>query len=253
MNCRETQERIHGFVDSELGLVWNLEMEHHIHECPSCSGAHERLRAMHTVLSDNSLYFQLPAGLQDRLRTRLRKVSSVEGSVRTISPTWRGIGMAAALVLCIAGTWQVAITTQRSSTTETIGQEVVTSHVRSLMATHLTDVPSSDQHTVKPWFNGKLDFSPVVADFADHGFVLDGGRLDYLGKRAVAALVYRRRQHVINLFIWPTSQPDASIWTFDRQGYHVFNWNKYHVTYWAVSDLNPEELRQFAEMLRNLE
>jgi len=121
------------------------------------------------------------------------------------------------------------------------------------MATHLTDVPSSDHHTVKPWFNGKLDFSPVVADFADRGFVLDGGRLDYLDNRPVAALVYRRRQHVINLFTWPTSQPDLPIEAFDQQGYHAFHWTKSHVTYWAASDLNPKELRQFAEMLRNTE
>jgi anti-sigma factor RsiW len=253
MNCRETQELIHGFVDSELGLVWNLEMERHIHECPSCSGAHERLRVMHTVLSDNSLYFQPPAGLEDRLRARLRKVSRAEDRVWTISPSWRGIGIAAALVLCIAGTWQFAMTTQRSSNKEMIGQEVVASHVRSLMATHLTDVPSSDQHTVKPWFNGKLDFSPVVADFAEQGFVLDGGRLDYLDSRPVAALVYRRRHHVINVFVWPTLQSGWGTQTFDRQGYHVFNWTKDHVTYWAVSDLNPEELWQFADMLRNTE
>ena len=253
MNCREAQELIHGFVDSQLDLVLNLEMERHIHECPSCSATHERLRVMHTVVSDNSLYFHAPAGLEHRLRARLRKVRSVEDRVWTISPSWRGIGIAAALVLCIAGTWQVATTRQRSSTAETIGQEVVASHVRSLMATHLTDVPSSDHHTVKPWFNGKLDFSPVVADFADRGFVLDGGRLDYLDSRPVAALVYRRRQHVINLFTWPTLQPDWGIRAFDRQGYHVFDWTKDKVTYWAVSDLNPEEFRQFAEMLRNME
>lgn len=253
MNCRETRELIHGFVDSELGLVWNLEMERHIHECSSCSGAHEGLRLMHTVLSDNSLYFQPPAGLEDRLRARLRKASSVERRVWTISPSWRGMGIAAALVLCIVGTWQAAITTQHLSTTEAIGQEVVASHVRSLMAKHLTDIPSSDQHTVKPWFNGKLDFSPVVADFAARGFVLDGGRLDYLDSRPVAALVYRRRQHVINLFAWPTIQSDSHIRAFDRQGYHGFKWTRYNVTYWAVSDLNSEELRQFAEMLRSTE
>ena len=250
MNCQEAQGLIHGFVDSELGLVLNLQMERHMRECPGCSGTYERLRAMHTAISDNSLYFRPPAGLEDRLRTRLRTVSCLEERVWTIAPSWRGIGIAAALVLCIAGTWQVAMTRQRSSTSETIAQEVVASHVRSLMATHLTDVPSSNRHTVKPWFNGKLDFSPVVADFADRGFVLDGGRLDYLANRAVAALVYRRRQHVINLFTWPTSQPDMAVRTFDRQGYHALNWTKSQLTYWAVSDLNPEELRQFAEMLR---
>src|ERR1700689_2519390 len=105
MNCWETQERIHGLVDNELGLVSNLEMERHIHECPSCSGTQERLRALHTVVSDNSLYFQPPVGLEDRLRARLRKVSRMEDRVRTISSSWRGIGIAAALVLCIAGTW----------------------------------------------------------------------------------------------------------------------------------------------------
>jgi len=253
MNCQEAQELIHGFVDSESGLVLNLQMERHIRECPGCSGTYERLRAMHSAVSDNSLYFQPPPGLEDRLRARLRKAGSVEERVWTISPFWRGIGIAAALALCIAGTWQAAITRQRSTTTETIAQEVVGSHVRSLMATHLTDVLSSDRHTVKPWFNGKLDFSPVVVDFADRGFVLDGGRLDYLANRAVAALVYRRRQHVINLFTWPASQPDMALRTFDRQGYHALNWTKHHVTYWAVSDLNPEDLRQFAEMLRNTE
>ena len=253
MNCRDAQELIHGFVDSELDLVRNLQMERHIHECPSCSATHERLRAMHTVVSDNSLYFQPPAGFEHRLRARLRKVSSVEDRVWTISPSWRGIGIAAALLLCIAGTWQFAMLRQRSSTAETIGREVVASHVRSLMATHLTDVPSSDRHTVKPWFNGKLDFSPVVGDFTDRGFALNGGRLDYLDNRAVAALVYRRRQHVINLFTWPASQPDWDIRAFDRHGYNVINWTKHHVTYWVVSDLNPEELRQFADMLRNTE
>ena len=251
MKCRETLELIHGFVDGELGLVWNLEMERHLHECPSCSGTFERLRTMHTAVSDNSLYFPLPAGLDDRLRTRLRKGSNRQDRVWTIWPSWHMAAIAAAFVLCIAGTWQIAMLRHRSFAAETIGQEVVASHVRSLMASHLTDVPSSDRHTVKPWFNGKLDFSPVVVDFADRGFVLNGGRLDYVDNRAVAALVYHRRQHVINLFLWPASQPDGDISTFEHQGYHVFNWNQHDVTYWAVSDVNPEELRQFVQMLRD--
>jgi len=252
MNCQEAQELIHGFADRELDLFWNLEMERHILDCPSCSGTHERLRAMHAVVGGNSLYFHPPAGLEDRLRANLRKGRRVD-KVWTNAHSWRVTGMAATLALCIVGTWQVAGTRQGSSRAETIGQEVVASHVRSLMASHLTDVLSSDRHTVKPWFNGRLDFSPVVADFADRGFVLDGGRLDYLDNRAVAALVYHRSQHVINLFTWPTMRPNRDIRTFDRQGYHVFNWTKYHVAYWAVSDLNPEEMRNFAEMMRKTE
>jgi anti-sigma factor RsiW len=253
MNCREVEELIHGFVDKELDLVRNLEIERHLHDCPACLGTHERLCAMRTAVIDRSLYFQAPAGLEDRLRARLRKASKPDARVWTFPSSSRWIGLAAALVLCVAGTWQIATMRQRSFADTTVGQEVVASHVRSLMATHLTDVPSSDHHTVKPWFNGKLDFSPVVADFGDRGFVLAGGRLDYLDNRPVAALVYKRRQHVINLFTWPTLQPDLSIEAFDQQGYHAFHWTKSHLTYWAASDLNPNELRQFAEMLRNTE
>jgi anti-sigma factor RsiW len=253
MNCREAQELIHGFVDSELDLVRNLEMERHLHDCPACSGNHERLCAMRTAVIDSSLYFQPPAGLEDRLRARLRKASSADARVWTLPQSSRWMGIAAALVLCVAGTWQIATMKQRSVADANVGQEVVASHVRSLMGTHLTDVLSSDHHTVKPWFNGKLDFSPVVADFGERGFVLEGGRLDYLDNRPVAALVYRRRQHVINLFTWPTSQPELAIEAFDQQGYHAFHWTKSHVTYWTASDLNPEELRQFAEMLRKTE
>jgi anti-sigma factor RsiW len=164
----------------------------------------------------------------------------VEARVWAFPSPPRWIGIAAVLLLCVAGTWKIATMTQRSSVDATVGQEVVAGHVRSLMAAHLTDVLSSDHHTVKPWFNGKLDFSPVVAEFEDRGFVLEGGRLDYLENRPVAALVYRRRQHVINFFTWPTSQPDSSIEAFDQQGYHAYHWTKSHVTYWSASDLNPK-------------
>ena len=125
--------------------------------------------------------------------------------------------------------------------------QVLDSHIRSLMASHLADVVSTDQHTVKPWFNGKLDFSPPVIDFAAQGFPLIGGRLDYLDGRSAAALVYRRRKHIINLFVWP-EQGRVGTESMTRRGYHLIHWTKDGMTYWAVSDVSGSDLSQFARL-----
>ena len=133
-----------------------------------------------------------------------------------------------------------------------IAKEMVSAHIRSMMVgdPHLVDVPSTDQHTVKPWFEGKLDFSPSVVDLGQQGFTLIGGRLDYAGGRAVAAIVYKRRQHVINLFVYPeTAQTNGE--TLTKQGFNIVRWNKAGMTFWAVSDLNAGELQQFSELLKN--
>ena len=240
MSCREAQELIHGYVDGELDLVRNLEMERHFRECAACASAHERLRSMRAAMSVP--YFQAPPGLETRIRARVREASGV---AQAAAPRrwfqWQWAGMAATLVIVALGTWRVASTNQHG---DALAQEVLASHVRAMMASHLTDVPSSDRHTVKPWFSGKLDFSPAVGDFADRGFALVGGRLDYLDGRPVAALVYQRRKHVINLFVWPApEQPDSRVEETERQGYHLLHWTKGHMKYWAVSDLNAAELR----------
>jgi len=250
MSCREVQELLHGYADGELDLVRNLEMERHFRECPACASAYERLRRMREAMSSSVPYFQPPAALERRLHARLRAETAPEN--RRIQ--WQWLAVAAALVVITAGVWRVARTSTHRDAAEIVAGEAVSSHVRSLMAAHLTDVPSSDRHTVKPWFNGKLDFSPPVGDFPSQGFTLTGGRLDYLDARPVAALVYQRRQHVINLFVWPAPQrPDTEIQATDRQGYHVLHWTRAHMNYWAVSDLNVRELSEFAELVRKAE
>jgi anti-sigma factor RsiW len=138
-----------------------------------------------------------------------------------------------------------------SSADNRLAEEVVSNHVRSLMANHLTDVASSDQHTVKPWFAGKIDFAPPVTDLKEHGFELIGGRLDYLQDRQVAAEIYQRNKHIINLFVWPASQNRNSSKKFTvNKGYNVLSWESFGMNYSAVSDLNPVELREFADLLK---
>jgi len=182
------------------------------------------------------------------VRTALKSSAQVPASRPPMPRGWWPLALAASLAVVALGTWQLASTRTEGAA---LGEQVLASHVRSLMPGHLTDVVSSDLHTVKPWFNGKLDFSPPVYDFAGKGYPLIGGRLDYVGDRPVAALVYGRRQHLINVFIWPVSRgtagrPQATT----RQGYHLLHWNTPEFAYWVASDLGLAELDEFARMLR---
>jgi len=165
----------------------------------------------------------------------------------------RWLAVAASLGLVTLGAWALFQVALRSSGRGLLVRELVASHVRSqLLLSHVTDVASSNSHTVKPWFNGKVNFAPTVNDFADQGFRLKGGRLDYLDGQPAAVLVYQRREHIINLFIWkPADAADSAVQRTTQQGFHLVHWTHGGLTYWAVSDLNAEELEALAGLVRN--
>jgi anti-sigma factor RsiW len=251
VSCQETQDLIHGYVDGELDLVRSLEIERHIEGCASCSRSYRTQQDLKGALQAVPLRFTASSDLRRRIRSAVREAGEPASSRRAFNwlPTWTWAGAVAALTLVAVLSWNLARISRAPSGDELVAQEVIDSHVRSLMANHLEDVPSTDQHTVKPWFNGKLDFSPPVQDLAKEGFPLVGGRLDYLENRPVAALVYQRRKHYINLFIWPSAHASGQ-GAVMRQGYNLLHWTQSGMAFWAASDLNNSELQEFVKLIQ---
>lgn len=246
MTCAERETRLHAYLDGELPEGAAREVADHIAQCPHCGPWYEEQRTIRGALRDGLPTFQAPDALRARIRRELRTAS--EGRQRSRLQAWRWLAAAAVLVSAVGGTWSFA---RRGAQAEAVADEVLASHVRSLMPGHLTDVLSSDQHTVKPWFNGRLDFSPPVPEFAESGFPLIGGRLDYVAGRPVAVLVYRRRRHMISVMLWPTGTgSSAGAAAHTEQGYHLVHWTGADFTYWVVSDLGMPELETFAARLR---
>jgi anti-sigma factor RsiW len=241
MTCAEANSLLEPYLDDELDVAQKAEVAGHLASCASCAGRHAQLLELRTAIRTHAPYYRAPAGLRERVRFSVRQ------SARPAAGPWRWIAIAAAILLTVSAAWNIALFRARPSSAGLIAQNILSSHVRSLMGAHLLDVPSSDQHTVKPWFNGKLDFSPDVRDFAAQGFPLIGGRVDYLGDRPVAALVFERRKHIINLYTWPAAAPDSPT-ELTRNGYHILHWNRAGMAWWAVSDLSVVELRLFVSL-----
>jgi len=249
LSCQETHELIHGYVDGELDLQKSIGIEEHLRNCHECTQAYKGIRTLRSAISDEVLRFKASENFENRLRSALRSES--KSGLKPGFLRWRWILTVASIVGAVIAIWAIAPIFTRQSAGDVLAQEIVSSHVRSLMADHLTDVPSSDQHTVKPWFDGKLDFSPPVRDLSEQGFSLHGGRLDYIGNRPVAALIYQRRQHSINLFVWPSTEAgDVNEKVSVRQGYNLIRWVNGGMNYWVVSDLNLAELQQFVQLLK---
>lgn len=246
MTCNECQNLIEAYLDGELDLVRNLEIENHLKSCPTCLAIYKNQQSLKTAFSSGALYFSTPPALSRRVQKSLYKVN--QNRARRV-----GLVVAAALAAVLVITIGFFTFFQNGSNDEALSKEVVASHVRSLMVNHLTDVTSSDQHTVKPWFNNKLDFSPPVEDLADKGFPLLGGRLDYLNNRMVAALIYQKRQHLINMFLWPTQGgKDVTLKFSTIQGFYLYHWSKGGMNYWVISDVSTKDLEEFIQLIQSL-
>ncbi len=239
MNCRELEPLLGAYFDRELDLVRSLEVETHLHECARCTADLRRLEALHELMAE-APYYTAPAKL-----TRRMAASGRPGIFSWRSGVWLAPVAAAALLGFVV--LRTAPLPRRPA--EPLESAVVTAHVRSLQPGHLVDVPSSDRHTVKPWFTGKLDFAPRVEDLAAQGFTLVGGRLDYLGGRTVAALVYRRRQHTINVFTWPAAGGDEAARRGSANGFNFVHWVHGGMDWWAVSDVSADDLAELARLL----
>ena len=239
-------------LDGELTADDARELEAHIAQCQDCARLRDERLGLRAAITAGIPMFRAPNALGERVRTALAAEPSAETRPRrrhvSLGTLWRPMALAASLVIVAVGSWNLAL---RQAGGDRLADAVLASHIRSLMPGHLTDVPSSDQHTVKPWFNGKLAFSPPVHDLAARGYPLLGGRLDYVNGRSVAVLAYGRRQHLINVFVWPAMDGPSAVTTApDYQGYHLRHWSTKDYTYWVVSDLGLAELHDFAQLLQ---
>ncbi|SPP96629.1 MULTISPECIES: anti-sigma factor family protein [Bradyrhizobium] len=241
MTCDEARILLHALLDNELDAGHAREVEAHVAGCPNCTVELAAQREMQRVLADTNLRYTAPASLRSRI-----EASQAQRQQPSRRAVLRGFAMGSA-VSALAASGVVAVVL-RQDDQQRILSEVVSAHLRSLQAGHLTDVVSTDQHTVKPWFNGKLDVAPPVIDLTAQGFTLVGGRLDYIDARAIGAVVYKRRQHVINLFVSQTASTEhRPPKTQSMQGFNCRRWGDRGLNFWAVSDLGADELAEFVD------
>jgi anti-sigma factor RsiW len=245
MNCAEMNLLLHAYVDDELDVARSLEVQQHVKACANCAKKMNSLKSLHSAFKESDLTYNAPASL----RRSAQKMAGISRERQTphlfdLQWLWKWLAVGSLTVAVIA----IVTRPAGISPNDELTGEVVSSHVRSLMAGHLTDVLSSDKHTVKPWFAGKLDFSPGVTDFADQGFSLIGGRLDYIEGRAVAALVYQHNKHFINVFIWPATNTSA-LTSGNYHGYNILSFDANGFHYSLVSDMDETGMNQLADLL----
>lgn len=245
MNCQQIQKLIHAYHDGQLDVANTLQVDEHLADCPACFNSTRQLSALSSAIKESALHFSAPADLRRSITAAIEQVEKSERETTTPARPWfHYSGWAAAAVFLIAATLSFRMSAVHRD--DQMLAELTASHVRALMVDHLTDVTSTDQHTVKPWFDGKLDFAPPVKELRESGFPLLGGRLDVIDGHPAAALVYGRQKHYLNLFIWPTPAPEpVEPHSDQRHGYNIIQWSDGKMAFSVVSDLNETELREF--------
>ena len=259
MDCKQASAVLAAYADRELPLDQTIELERHLEWCEACRRQFASLGTLGIALKQHVSYYQAPPELQSRILAALPPVSArsdrgrrafwLLGSLQSIRQgRWLTLGSALAAMCAIA--LSAGLFLSRPTADDLLAEQVLSSHVRALMSDRVLDVASSDQHTVKPWFSGKLDFSPAVVDLVAQGFPLQGGRVDYLDGRPVAALVYGRNRHRIGVYVWPKVEHDNAARQWSRQGYHLIHWDSGGMSYWAISDVAMRDLENFSKLLQ---
>jgi len=248
MSCADMAALLHGMLDGELDAANAVQFERHIANCEACAAEYRRQKELRAAIRRPELFHRAPDHLRRAVEAAIPSGAAPRAQSR---PWWQRLlsdwRLGAGTSLALAASLALLIVT--SGGNDSLQQELIAGHIRSLQASHLTDVATSDQHTVKPWFNGKLDVSPPVVDLADSGFPLAGGRLDYIDGRDAAVLVYRRHLHVINLFVWSDpGAPDTPPRAFSHRGYNLIHWTRGEMSFWAVSDVNPADMNDFEKL-----
>ncbi len=244
IDCNICQKWLHGYLDNELDTVIATLVTEHMASYAGCRRRYEEMKTLKADTKENAPYHNAPADLVQNIFANLKASVQPELSLweklrKGFVPAFSTTALAVAILLYMA-----------PPSNDGWVDEVVSEHTRSLMAAHLTDVASSDKHTVKPWFTGKLDFSPPVYDFAAQGYTLLGGRLDYLQHQTTAGLSYQHGKHIINAFIMPAAESDSEPQKLSRRGYNIISWQQNHMRYILISDLNMGELTTLSQLLQ---
>ena len=249
MNCRDAEPLLHARLDDELDVAGAIDVDRHLSECRTCAAQYAALRNLKQEIAAAQPAYALPPMLEGKLASRF--VSQGPLLVRLWSKPWQSAVALVGAVACMAALVVLLLlpTMRTTNGTSAIAAEILDSHLRALQSGHLFDVESSDQHTVKPWFQGKTDFSPPVPDLTNDGFTLVGGRFEVIHQQPAAAIVYKRRQHFISLYVSPSLGEEAKPTLLDLGGYHLLHWSRDNISFWAVSDVASADLRDFSSLI----